>query len=186
MPTLAELDTSACASVIGMLWVQGEADARKDRLMTAKLWLHHLGLIRAMVVNATGNPDIALVVARIRNRGGEGYRRIRSAQEAVATALPRTEMVDMDDLPFGRDGEHLTAHGLLMLGQRAANAMRALLHQHATPLHKLRNSSRGTKAIPSSADFGDHKISDHGRREHSTPGGSKTSIGPTAGQGVRS
>ena len=92
----------------------------------------------------------------------------------------------MDYLPFGHDGEHLTAHGLLMLGQRAANAMRALLHQHATPLHKLRNSSRGTKAIPSSADFGDHKISDLGRREHSTPGGSKTSIGPTAGQGVRS
>jgi hypothetical protein len=186
LPTLAELDTSACASVLGMLWVQGEADARKDRLMTAKLWLHHLGLIRATVVNATGNPDIARVVACIRNRGGEGYRRIRSAQEAVATALPRTEMVDMDDLPFGHDGEHLTAHGLLMLGQRAANAMRALLHQHATPVHTLRNSSRGTKAIPSSVDFGDHKMSDHGRREHSTPGGSKTSIGPTAGQGVRS
>lgn len=182
LPTLAELDSSACASVLGMLWVQGEADARKDRTMTAELWLQHLGLIRATVVNATGNPDIALVVARIRNRGGDGYRRIRSAQEAVATALPRTEMVDMDDLPFRPDGEHLTAHGLVTLGQRAANTMRVLLHQHATPLHKLHNTSRGSKVTPSSVDFGDHKMTDHGRREHaSTPGGSNTSIGPTTG-----
>ena len=125
---------------------------RQEGPLTAELWLHHLGLIRATVVNATGNPDIALVVAQ----RGEGYRIIRSAQEAVATALPRTEMVDMDDLPFSCDGEHLTAHGLLALDQRAANAMRALLHQHATPLHKIRNSSRGTKAIPSRVDFGNH------------------------------
>ena len=31
LPAFAELDTSVCASVLGMLWVQGEADARKDR-----------------------------------------------------------------------------------------------------------------------------------------------------------
>jgi hypothetical protein len=176
LPTPAGLDTSACASVLGMLWVQGEADARKDRYMTAELWLDHLRLVRATVVNATGNPDIALVVARIRNRGGVRYRAIRSAQEAVATALPRAAMVDMDDLPFGRDGEHLTAHGLLTLGQRAASIMRSLLHQHATSLHKLRNSSIGSRydPIPSRYEvLGDHKMTGEGR---STPGAPNTSV----------
>ena len=177
LPSPAGLDASACASVLGMLWVQGEADARKDRYMTAELWLDHLRLVRATVVNATGNPDIALVVARIRNRGGVRYRAIRSAQEAVATALPRAAMVDMDDLPFGRDGEHLTAHGLLTLGQRAASIMRALLHPHATSLQKLHNSSLGAKAIPYPSRYevlGDlHKMTGEGRF---TPGAPNTSV----------
>lgn len=117
-----------CISVLGMLWVQGEADASKDFLMTPELWLSELGRIRAKVATSTGNPQLALAVARIRNMRGEGHRRIRSAQEAVSMALPRAEMIDIDDLPWS--GEHLTARGLQMLGLRAAHVMRTLLdHQ---------------------------------------------------------
>ncbi len=123
------------AQFCGMLWMQGERDAR-SKLMGEAYYANLRALI-AQVRKDQAVPDMPVVIGRISPRKivvdlgpafqVQPYRQtVRDAQEKVARDDGRAAWVDTDDLPQF-DNLHYDAAGQLMLGRRFARATLKLM-----------------------------------------------------------
>lgn len=106
--------------VIGILWLQGEADAA-DPAMAAAYRANLTGLIKAMRQGWSA-PGAVVVVGKIPDWGGLAGE-VRAAQAAVDAADTLTVSVDAEGLPMQGDGLHIAAEGQLRLGEAMAVAL---------------------------------------------------------------
>jgi lysophospholipase L1-like esterase len=107
----------------GFFWMQGETDA--GNATHAATYEANLRAFIARLRKDLNAPDLPVVLGRIGPRPPRGYVHseiVRQAQVRVATGLPRVTWVDTDDLPRDTDGIHLTARGVIALGERWADA----------------------------------------------------------------
>jgi hypothetical protein len=117
--------------IIGLFWIQGETDARKEN--HARSYEKNLRRFITSFRNDTHLPKLPIVIARIGSLPRKGYKYpklIRGAQKKVAETTPFTTWVDTDDLPRDSDKIHLTAPGVMSLGERLADAF---LNSELTP-----------------------------------------------------
>lgn len=113
-------------TIVGMLWMQGEADT-KDEAM-AKAYEANLRNLIESVRRDVGNPSLPFVWGRVNPPAGGKFVSVdvvRAAQENVQ--VPGGAMVDCDGLAKGSDNLHYNAAGQQELGKRFAEAMIKLL-----------------------------------------------------------
>jgi cysteine-rich repeat protein len=117
--------------VAGVFWMQGEADAMASG--TAAAYEANLTSFIGQLRADFGSTGLPFVFGRINVNIDTSCcfsfpfkNEVRTAQANVASAVPRTAMVDTDDLPLISDTLHFTAAGQLGLGERFANAYLAL------------------------------------------------------------
>ncbi len=111
----------------GCFWMQGEWDA-----LTASYAAAYEGNLAAFIAAlraACGDPALPFIVGRLNAHIEECpyftfpyLDVVRAAQAAITTSVPRTALVDTDDLPLNSDNLHFTAAGQLGLGERFAQA----------------------------------------------------------------
>lgn len=106
--------------VVGVLWVQGEADATSPA-WTAAYGRNLAALIKSMRL-AWSAPGAVVVLAKIPDWGGHA-KAVRAAQAEVDSGDALTVSVDAQGLPMQADGLHLSAQGQLRLGERLAAAL---------------------------------------------------------------
>jgi hypothetical protein len=108
--------------LVGVLWIQGEADAG-DAAMAGAYRANLTRLIKAMRLGWSA-PGAVVVVAKIPDWGGRADE-VRAAQAQVDEADTLTVSVDAQGLPMQDDGLHLAAEGQLRLGKAMAVALTA-------------------------------------------------------------
>lgn len=108
--------------LVGVLWLQGEADAA-DPAMAAAYGRNLTDLI-ATVRRRWAAEDAVVVLAKIPDWGGQAQE-VRAAQAAVDAADALTVSVDAQGLPMQPDGLHIAADGQLRLGEAMALALAA-------------------------------------------------------------
>ena len=116
---LADLDTSNVAySVVGMLWLQGESDA-KDR--QGESYERNLTTFIAHIRTIFNAPEMPFIIARVRDHYGKGIQAdmVRAAQESVAKTMRRVAWFDTDDCSMFNAG-HYDSAGLIVIGKRFA------------------------------------------------------------------
>jgi len=122
--------------VVGMLWTQGERDAKDDR--TTAQYQADLNEFIADVRSRYG-PELPFFLSRLSSgqtsisssRLGE----IRAAQENVAAADARAWLINTDDIGVEADNLHFNAAGQIALGERFSAAYVA--HRASGPLETL-------------------------------------------------
>jgi cysteine-rich repeat protein len=116
--------------VSAFFWMQGEADAGSAEWAAA--YEANLTQFVAQVQADFSAPHLPFVRGRLNVHIDMGVAArpfldtVRAAQEAVAATLPRTVMVDTDDLALNGDLVQFSAAGQMGLGQRFADAFLAL------------------------------------------------------------
>lgn len=111
--------------IIGMLWMQGEADSRYH----AKTMEQYKSKLETLIDNCRKefeSPDMFFICGRINTPPDWPYRKnVRDAQEAVKKT--GYAWVDCDDLELGADKLHFTIKGQVDLGKKYANSMLKLM-----------------------------------------------------------
>jgi hypothetical protein len=112
-------------AVVGLIWMQGEADAKDEA--SAKAYQANLTAFIQAVRELVGQPDLPFVAGRINPDAGKytNVPEVRAAQAAIT--LPGYQMVDCDGLSKSSDNIHYNAPGQIELGLRFAAAMIKLL-----------------------------------------------------------
>jgi len=109
----------------GFFWLQGETDAAQEA--PARAYAANLAHFIAATRRELGVPGLPVILGRIGPPPPNGYpyqELVRQAQVEIARQLPHVALVSTDDLPRGSDGIHLTAAGVMTLGERWAEAWR--------------------------------------------------------------
>lgn len=111
--------------IVGMIWMQGEADA-KDEAM-AKAYQKNLVTFIQTLRLEFGVADMPFVCGRINPVAAKytSVPAVRAAQESVK--MPGYLMIDCDNLSKGHDNIHYNAEGQLQLGELFAKGMISLL-----------------------------------------------------------
>lgn len=113
-------------SPAGFFWLQGESDALSA--VQAEAYERNLHELIKHIRADLGEPELPVVVGRIRREGGWPYaEQVRTAQEHVAAALPRVALVDTDRLELDADMAHFSSRGTLTLGRLMGEAYVALV-----------------------------------------------------------
>lgn len=111
--------------IVGMLWMQGEADSRYH----AKTIEQYKTKLEALIDNCRKefeSPDMFFICGRINTPADWPYRKnVREAQEAVKKT--GYAWVDCDDLELGADKLHFTLKGQVELGKKYAEKMLTLM-----------------------------------------------------------
>lgn len=122
MAALAAAYPGAVVEIEGMLWVQGERDA-KAGLSYEDLYEANLTNFIADV-RATYGSDLPFVISRLSdgqtNISPEPLATVRAAQTAVASADPFAPLIDTDGFGLNGDNLHFSAAGQQDLGNAAA------------------------------------------------------------------
>ncbi|HEX5790151.1 MAG TPA: sialate O-acetylesterase [Luteolibacter sp.] len=112
----------------GMLWMQGESDAKQQA--DAEAYQKKLEQLIALMRKETGKPDLPFVIGRISSRILESkkfkmpfVKTVQSGQEAVTKTDKHAYVVDTDDLSQRDDLVHFDQQGQLGLGKRFGEAM---------------------------------------------------------------
>jgi len=123
--TATRADTSAV--IVGMLWMQGEAEARYN----PKGYFEKLKEFITRVRKDTGCETLPFAFGRINpdEKKYKGVKAVREAQERVAREISNTAMVDCDGLAKRADNVHYDSKGQLELGKRFAAAMLKLVDE---------------------------------------------------------
>lgn len=105
--------------IAGMLWLQGESDAKEQKGKEYKKNL--LAFIKHMRAELN-TPKMPFVIARVRNHYGKGIqaKMVRDAQEYVANNNANVEWFDTDDCGSLVKGGHYSSVGLIEIGKRFA------------------------------------------------------------------
>jgi len=111
--------------VVGMIWMQGEADA-KYHSKTVEQYRDKLEALIDGCRKEFGNPDMPFVCGRV-NCAGQYIKQVREAQETVKRK--NYAWIDCDGLEKGKDDLHYTAKGQLELGKNFAKAMLKLIEE---------------------------------------------------------
>lgn len=113
----------------GILWHQGEADARKDRLPVYKEKLENL-ITRFRIL--TENPNLPFVIGEIgqfprENKEELLYRQaITEIHKTTADLTPYCAFVSSDGLTSIGDNLHFNTKSQILLGKRYATAMKSI------------------------------------------------------------
>lgn len=108
--------------IVGMLWMQGERDARFPEV--APGYEKNLKNFISHIRRDLGVPNLPFVLARVNPPADRwrGLGEVRAAQEKVAREDPFVIMISTDDLGKLPDDVHYDAGGLVELGRRYARA----------------------------------------------------------------
>lgn len=129
------------SSFAGIIWHQGESDARAtDPEAYREGLLKLLGAFRREL----GAEDLPLVLGEISEQITEawhipleGIRGINRAIREVARSLPHCTAVRVDDLPLQADGVHFSAASQRILGRRYAEAFYQLMKEGKNMVKKV-------------------------------------------------
>jgi hypothetical protein len=118
--------------VIGMLWMQGESDAKAPA--EAKAYADNLRNLVETARRDFGNPGMIFVAGRINLPGPEDPASMETVREALAGQdLKDYGWVDCDDLTTVSDRLHFDTRGLEELGSRMAAAFLRLHNPNQEP-----------------------------------------------------
>jgi len=126
---LAALVTAAgrgrSIEVVGMVWMQGGADAKRPKF--ARAYKQNFERFIARARADFGNPDMLVVCGRSASPASKypNVDRVREAQESIG--LPGYAWVDCDAIHMGKDGVHYSTQGQVQSGHLFADAMLGLL-----------------------------------------------------------
>lgn len=114
--------------IMGMLWMQGESDAKTQ--VEAEAYQKKLEQLIALMRKETSKPELPVVIGRISSRILESpkfkmpfVKTVQSAQEAVTKTDKNAFVIDTDDLSQRDDLVHYDQVGQLGLGKRFGEAM---------------------------------------------------------------
>jgi hypothetical protein len=114
--------------IMGMLWMQGESDAKTQA--EAEAYQKKLEQLIALVRKETSKPELPVVIGKISSRILESpkfkmpfVKTVQSAQEAVTKTDKNAFVIDTDDLSQRDDLVHFDQAGQLGLGKRFGEAM---------------------------------------------------------------
>jgi hypothetical protein len=114
--------------ITGMLWMQGESDAKTQA--EAEAYQKKLEQLIALVRKETNKPELPVVIGRISSKILESkkfkmpfVKTVQSAQEAVTKTDKNVFVIDTDDLSQRDDLVHYDQAGQLGLGTRFGEAM---------------------------------------------------------------
>ena len=113
--------------IVGMLWMQGEADSRYH----AKTMESYRDNLETLIDNCRrefGNKNMAFVCGRVNPPNWPYQKQVREAQETVRRK--NYAWVDCDDLAMHKDKLHYNTEGQLQLGKKFAEAMLKLMKQN--------------------------------------------------------
>ena len=110
--------------VMGMIWMQGEADA-KYHSKTVGQYRDKLDALIDGCRKEFGAPDMPFVCGRVNPSGAQYLKQVREAQETCKR--PGYAWIDCDDLEKHADKLHYNSKGQLELGRRFAAAMLKLV-----------------------------------------------------------
>ena len=132
LAALAAAYPNAAIEIVGMLWVQGERDAR-----TAQAANYEANLTNFLAdIRLTYGSDLWFVVSRLSSSqtaiNSGGLATVRAAQSAVAAADPLTALLDTDGFGMKSDDLHFDATGQQQLGNGSALLLQAF-HPFLTP-----------------------------------------------------
>lgn len=133
MDELKKANPGANVTIDGMLWVQGENDAKKsDRPGGVDYSAQYEANLNAFIkdVRKTYGEKLPFVLSRLssgQTAVGDHLNELRASQEKVAAADPLTKMVDTDSFPLNSDNLHFSAAGQQALGIAFAKAMQSLV-----------------------------------------------------------
>ena len=115
--------------VAGMIWMQGEADA-KYHSKTVEQYRDKLEALIDGCRKEFGAPDMPFVCGRM-NASGQYEKQVREAQTTVKRK--NYAWIDCDDLEKHADKLHYNSKGQLELGRRFAAAMLKLMNEAPKP-----------------------------------------------------
>lgn len=114
--------------IMGMLWMQGESDSKKQA--DAEAYQKKLEQLIALIRKETGKPELPVVIGRLSRRILESpkfkmpfAKIVQSGQEAVAKIDKHAHVIDTDDLSQRDDLVHFDQEGQMGLGKRFGEAM---------------------------------------------------------------
>jgi hypothetical protein len=114
--------------IVGMLWMQGESDAKKQA--DAEAYQKKLEQFIALMRKETGKPKLPFVIGRLSTRILESpkfhmdhAKIVQSGQEAVAKNDKHAYVINTDDLSQRSDLVHFDQEGQMGLGKRFGEAM---------------------------------------------------------------
>ncbi len=114
--------------ILGMLWMQGESDAKTQA--DAEAYQKKLEQLIALMRKETGKPELPVVIGKISSRILESpkfkmpfVKTVQSGQVAVTKTDKHAFVIDTDDLSQRDDLVHFDQEGQLGLGKRFGEAM---------------------------------------------------------------
>lgn len=114
--------------IVGMLWMQGESDAKQQA--DAEAYEKKLEHLIALMRKETGKPELPFVIGRLSTRLLESpkiklpfTKTVQGGQEAVAKNDRHVYVVNTDDLSQRDDLVHFDQEGQMGLGKRFGEAM---------------------------------------------------------------
>ena len=114
--------------IMGMLWMQGESDAKNQA--DAEAYQTKLEQFIALMRKETGKPEMPFVIGKISSRILESkkfkmpfVKIVQSGQEAVTKTDKHAFAIDTDDLSQRDDFVHFDQEGQMGLGKRFGEAM---------------------------------------------------------------
>jgi len=115
-------------TVAGAFWMQGGADARSEKMANA--YAANLDALIGAMRRDFGNPSLRFVSGRTTSATAKPHPRYPAATTVLAAQMQEREhyvSIDTSDITKGPDKIHYNTLGIVMLGQRMADAMEALL-----------------------------------------------------------
>ena len=125
---------------VGILWVQGGADAKTKEMADA--YLENYKTFVDAWRKDLGNDKLVVVCGRCGTTSKPTQFRakkphidiVRKAQDELPYALYKS--VDLDDISLGSDGVHFDTPGMVETGNRYAKAMHKLLKKKSGPIQQ--------------------------------------------------
>lgn len=121
--------------IVGMLWQQGGADAKSEKM--AKAYSENLKRLALQARKDFANPQMVFVSGRIPPKSTKKkphWKLVRDAQQNLK--LPHYAWVDCDALTKQKDGVHYDAKGMVDLGKLFAEKVDVLLRASNPGLRK--------------------------------------------------
>lgn len=118
--------------IVGMLWMQGESDTKKQN--DAQAYEKNLTKLISIMRTETKNADLPVVIGRLTTEllkskkfDWKFTKTVQTAQEAVAKNVPNVSLINSDALSLRDDFTHFDGPGQVALGELFGKAMTELL-----------------------------------------------------------
>jgi Carbohydrate esterase, sialic acid-specific acetylesterase len=116
--------TNPNIEIVGMLWMQGEADSRYHAKKMED-YRDGLEMLIAGCRKEFGTPEMPFICGRINPPNWKFQKQVRTAQETAGST--NYAWIDCDKLELGKDKLHFTLKGQLDMGRNYAAAMLKLM-----------------------------------------------------------
>ncbi len=116
--------------LIGIAWIQGEADSGNS--VTSSAYLSNLTEFMKQIRTMAGNTCLPVVIASVANRPaniGWDVATVRSAQQKFVANDKCAALVETSDLPVSSDNVHYTTDGQIELGRRMGRAYLSIIRR---------------------------------------------------------